>query len=201
MKKPHFIFEKEAWDMDLCVCGVDEVGRGCIAGPVVAAAVSFPKEHIGHEKVRDSKKLTPKAREELFDFILDECDDFGIGLVSAEEIDQIGIVMATRKAMTLAVQSIGKRTDLVLIDAMVLPDVPIVQKSIIKGDENVYSIAAASIIAKVFRDKVVTGLDNVYADYGFGAHKGYGTKVHYEAIKAKGLTPEHRRSFLTRVKY
>ncbi len=196
MITPHFEFEKEAWLKNLTSCGVDEVGRGCIAGPVVAGAVSFPKNHKLNEKIRDSKKLTEKAREELFDFILDECDDFGIGLVPATEIDEIGIVPATKKAMKIAIESINIKMDLILIDAVKLEDVLTTQKSIIKGDEKVYSIAAASIIAKVFRDRIVSGLDNVYEDYGFSSHKGYGTKKHYEALNSSGHTPEHRKTFL-----
>lgn len=196
MNLPHLNFEKEAWKNNIVVCGVDEVGRGCIAGPVVAAAVSFSENHKPHQKIKDSKKLTPKMREELFDFILEDCNDFGIGLVSASEIDEIGIVPATKKAMKLAIESINNQTALVMIDAVILDNIPIAQKSIIKGDEKVYSIAAASIVAKVFRDKVVSGLDNVYKNYEFSSHKGYGTKAHYEAINKNGLTLEHRRTFL-----
>jgi ribonuclease HII len=196
MKQPHTKFEQELWNQNLIVCGIDEVGRGCIAGPVVAAAVSFPKEHKIHEKIRDSKKVTPKMRAELFDFILDECDDFGIGLVPAETIDEIGISPATKRAMALAIDGMTKKPDQILIDAVVLDEVTIAQKSIIKGDENIYSIAAASIVAKVFRDSVVSGFDNIYPEYGFSSHKGYGTKIHYEALKKSGLTSEHRRTFL-----
>jgi len=196
MKQPHTKFEQEAWGQGLVVCGIDEVGRGCIAGPVVAAAVSFPKEHKLHEKIRDSKKVTPKMRAELFNFILEECDDFGVGLVSAKAIDENGISPATKLAMALAINDLTNKPDQILIDAVVLDEVTIAQKSIIKGDENIYSIAAASIVAKVFRDSVVSGFDNVYPDYGFSSHKGYGTKVHYEALKKSGLTSEHRRTFL-----
>lgn len=199
MKKPHTKFEQEYWSNGLVVCGIDEVGRGCIAGPVVAAAVSFPKEHTIHEKIRDSKKVTPKMRAELFDYILEECDDFGVGLVSAEIIDQIGISPATKKAMGLAIEGMTNAPDQVLIDAVVLEEVIIAQKSIIKGDENIYSIAAASIVAKVFRDSVVSGFDNIYKEYGFSSHKGYGTKAHYEALKKSGLTPEHRKTFLKNI--
>lgn len=199
MKQPHTKFEQEAWSKGLVVCGIDEVGRGCIAGPVVAAAVSFPEAHKIHEKIRDSKKVTSKMRAELFDFILEECDDFGVGLVSADSIDEIGISPATKKAMALAIEGLTIKPDQILIDAVVLDEVAISQKSIIKGDENIYSIAAASIVAKVFRDAVVSGLDNIYPDYGFSSHKGYGTKVHYEAIKKSGLTTEHRKTFLKNI--
>lgn len=200
LKQPHLKFEQEAWDHNLIVCGVDEVGRGCLAGPVVAAAVSFPKNHCPHEKIRDSKKLTPKMRAELFSFILDECYDFGVGLVPATEIDAIGIVPATKKAMESAIAGFSRNPDQILIDAVVLEEITIPQKSIIKGDESVYSIAAASIVAKVFRDSVVSGFDNVYSEYQFASHKGYGTKAHYAAIKKHGLTKEHRRTFLRNIK-
>lgn len=200
LKQPHLKFEQEAWDHNLIVCGVDEVGRGCLAGPVVAAAVSFSKSHKPHEKVRDSKKMTPKMRAEMFEYILDNCSDFGIGLVPADEIDRIGIVPATKKAMVSAIQGFNIQPDEILIDAVNLEEITIKQKSIIKGDESVYSIAAASIVAKVFRDSVVSGFDNVYSEYQFSSHKGYGTKAHYAAIEKHGLTKEHRRTFLRNIK-
>lgn len=195
MKQPHLNFEKEVWAEGNLACGIDEVGRGCIAGPVVAAAVVFSPDHKPHEKIRDSKKLTPKMREELFGYILENCVDFGVGLAAASSIDEAGIVPSTKMAMTEALAQLSKTPDVLLIDAVKLEDVKITQKSIIKGDENVYSIAAASIIAKVFRDKVVSGFDNIWPEFEFSSHKGYGTQKHYEAIKKHGLTLEHRRSF------
>jgi ribonuclease HII len=196
MKRPHLKYEQEIWDVNGLACGVDEVGRGSIAGPVVAAAVVFPSGHQPIENVRDSKKLTPKMRAEIFDLILDNVSDFGVGLVPAIEIDEFGIVPATKKAMKLAIDSLLKVPEVVLIDALSLPEITITQKSIIKGDESVYSISAASIIAKVYRDAVVSGLDNIYPEYGFSSHKGYGTQRHYEVISRYGITPEHRKTFL-----
>lgn len=192
---PNLNFEKEVWAAKGLACGIDEVGRGCIAGPVVAAAVVFGPDHSPHEKIKDSKMLTPKKREELYDFILEEAQDYGIGLVPASEIDEIGIVPATKKAMQYAIEMLGSDPSNLLIDAVVLDEIDIPQKSIIKGDTVCYSIAAASILAKVFRDRVVMGFDNVYPEYGFGGHKGYGAPAHYAAIKENGFTPEHRRTF------
>ena len=199
MESPHLEFEKEVWATGGLVCGIDEVGRGCIAGPVVAAAVIFDPDHQLHPKVRDSKKMTPKMRAEMFDFIISEAWDFGVGLVPASVVDEIGIVPATKKAMAEAVGMLTEAPDQLLIDAVILEDVDIPQKSIIKGDNTSYSIAAASIVAKVFRDQVVSGFDNIYPEYGFSGHKGYGAKSHYEAIGKHGLTPEHRRTFCTRI--
>lgn len=196
MKTPHLIFEQEIWEANGLACGVDEVGRGCLAGPVVAAAVVFPNGHIPIDHVRDSKKMTPRMRAEIFDLILENVVDFGIGLVPASVIDEHGIAFATKKAMKLAIDSLSKVPEVVLIDALYLAEVTIPQKSIIKGDESVYSISAASIIAKVYRDAVVSGFDNIYEGYGFSSHKGYGTKAHYEAIKKQGLTFEHRQTFI-----
>jgi ribonuclease HII len=196
MKVPHLDFEKKVWDEGGLACGVDEVGRGCIAGPVVAAAVIMPAGHKPILNVRDSKKLTPKMRAKIFDLILDNVSDFGVGLVPAWEIDKIGIGVATKKAMKEAIDSLKLSPDMVLVDAVILEDVGFSQKAIIKGDENVYSISAASIVAKVYRDAIVSGLDNVHANYAFSEHKGYGTRKHYKAIEYLGLTSEHRRTFL-----
>ncbi len=200
MERPHFEFEKKVWGKGGFACGIDEVGRGSLAGPVVAAAVVFSPGHEPHPKVRDSKKMTPKMRAEMFDFIITEATDYGIGLVSAAEIDEIGIVPATKKAMTLAIEMLQNRPDVLLIDAVALSNVDIPQKSIIRGDSTSYSIAAASIVAKVFRDQVVSGLDNVYDGYNFSGHKGYGAPAHYTAIREFGFTPEHRRTFCKNVK-
>jgi len=201
MITPHLEFEQEVWTSGGLACGIDEVGRGCIAGPVVAAAVIFDSKHVPHEKIKDSKMLTPKKREELYDFILEEALDYGIGLVPASDIDEIGIVPATKKAMRYAIEMLGTVPSNLLIDAVVLSEIKIPQKSIIKGDTVCYSIAAASIIAKVFRDHVVIGFDNIYPEYGFSGHKGYGAASHYAAIEKCGLTPEHRKTFLRRVNF
>jgi len=199
VRAPHLKFEKSIWSRKGSVCGVDEVGRGCLAGPVVAAAVSFDEFHRPHPRVRDSKALTPNSRQELFDFILNEATDFGFGLVSAKKIDNLGIVSATKEAMALAIKSLSKRPDEVLVDVVFLENIKVKQKAVINGDTCVYSIAAASIVAKVFRDRLVSGLDSVYPGYFFASHKGYGTRNHYRAISRHGLTPEHRKTFLKRI--
>lgn len=196
MNFPDLEYEKEAWLIDSLICGVDEVGRGCLAGPVVAAAVVLPKNHKPITGIRDSKKISVKKRELLFDEILKASCDFGIGLVSAKEVDDIGIVQATKKAMTESINSLLSLPEIAIIDAVILENINLEQKNITKGDEKCYSVACASIIAKVFRDRTVSGLDNIFPNHGFSSHKGYGTKAHYEAIKNYGLTPEHRRSFL-----
>lgn len=195
MKEPHLKFEKEIWNQKKISCGIDEVGRGCLAGPVVAAAVVISADHKPIKNIRDSKKLTPKMRRELFEIILENCLDFGIGLASAKEIDEIGIAPASKKAMARAVNHLSSSPDHLLIDAFRIEEIEITQTPIIKGDEICYSIACASIVAKVFRDNIVSGLDNIYPKYSFSTHKGYGAKMHIEAIKKHGLTDEHRRSF------
>lgn len=199
MIQPHLNFEKEVWENGGLAAGIDEVGKGSLAGPVVAAAVVMPASCEIHIKVRDSKTMTPKMRAEMFEYILDTCSDFGVGLVTAAEIDSGGINPATNKAMRLALSQLIAPPDLVLVDAIAIDEITIPQKGIIKGDANVYSIAAASIVAKVFRDAVVSGLDTEYPEYGFSSHKGYGAKMHMEAIRTHGLTVEHRKSFCTRI--
>jgi ribonuclease HII len=201
MQTPHLEFEQEIWNTGGMACGIDEVGRGCLAGPVVAGAVVFSPGHKPHPKIRDSKTLSQKQREELFDFIVIEAKDYGVGLVTAGEIDEIGIVPATKKAMALAIEMLGSDPSNLLIDAVILDGVDIPQKSIIKGDSICYSISAASILAKVFRDRVLIGFDNAYPGYGFSGHKGYGAPAHYSAIKEFGLTTEHRRTFLKRFEF
>lgn len=195
MIQPHLKFEKEVWGADGLAAGVDEVGKGCVAGPVVAAAVIFPPNTKIHKKIRDSKTMTQKAREEMFEYILENCHDFGIGLATAEEINDHGINPATQRALVRAVKGLKTSPDLVLVDAVEIVGIPQLQKAVIKGDAHIYSVAAASVVAKVFRDAIVAGFDNVYPEYKFSAHKGYGTKVHQEAIKSYGLTPEHRTLF------
>lgn len=199
MKNPNLKNEKEFWARDLLVCGVDEVGRGCLAGPVVAAAVIMPLNHKPIKNVRDSKQLTPKMRREVCERILEKCEDFGIGLMTAAEIDALGIDVATKKAMIDAISQLNGKTRAVMVDAVKLSEIEIEQRNIIKGDEKVYSISCASIVAKVFRDQIVAGLDNVYPAYGFGQHKGYATKKHREAIARHGITAEHRKSFLRKI--
>lgn len=196
MIKPHLDFEKEIWKSGGLACGIDEVGRGCIAGPVVSAAVVMPKNHKMIDNVRDSKKLTPKMRKEIYHLVLDQAEDFGIGLVPADEIDRIGINAAIQKAMTYALGMLQKPPAMVLTDAVRIEEVSYSQKAVIRGDEHIYSISAASIVAKVFRDAVVSGFDNIYPEYSFSSHKGYGTKKHYEAVEKHGATTEHRKTFM-----
>lgn len=201
MTYPNTDYEIEIWSKGGLACGIDEVGRGCVAGPVVAASVIMPKGHKQIDGVKDSKKLSQKKREALFEEILSSCADFGIGLIPAQDIDNYGIVLATKNAMLESFNHLSLVPDLVLIDAMEVGEIPIQQESIIKGDVKVYSISCASIVAKVFRDRVVIGLENDYKEHQFSSHKGYGTKAHFETIKKHGLTPEHRRTFLKKLEF
>jgi len=182
---------------------IDEVGRGCLCGPVTAAAVILPKG-LFLEGVNDSKKLSPKKREKYFEVIQREALAIGIGEVSPEEIDEMNIKNATKKAMILAIENLRTRSgekavpDYVLVDAETL-DTDIPQEGIIQGDSKVQGIAAASIIAKVTRDSQLVKLAKTYPEYGLEKHKGYGTKVHREALKNFGPTPIHRKSFLKKM--
>ncbi|MCI9063447.1 MAG: ribonuclease HII [Clostridia bacterium] len=188
--------DKEFFNMGMeYVCGIDEAGRGPLAGPVVVASVIMPKDSM-LEWVNDSKKVTEKRREILYDKILEEAISYGIGIIDQEEIDEINILQATKKGLTKAVSSMNKKPDIILVDALKgIDTLGIPYKSIIKGDANSYSIAAASIIAKVTRDRIMKEWDKVYPEYGFAGHKGYGTAKHIQAIKEYGLCPIHRRSF------
>ena len=185
------------------IAGVDEVGRGPLAGPVVAAAVVLP-EDFNVLGVDDSKKITEKNREKLFTEIKAECVSWGIGMASHEIIDEINILQATKLAMKRAVKDLEKnlakrgagRLDMVLFDAVEIEDLDIPQKSYIKGDAKVLAIAAASIIAKVTRDRMMIKYAREYPWYAFEKNKGYGTKAHYEGIREKGICPIHRKSFL-----
>lgn len=185
------------------IAGVDEVGRGPLAGPVVAAAVVLP-EDFNVLGVDDSKKITEKNREKLFTEIKAECVSWGIGMASHEIIDEINILQATKLAMKRAVKDLEKNLakrgagslDMVLFDAVEIEDLDIPQKSYIKGDGKVLAIAAASIIAKVTRDRMMIKYAREYPWYAFEKNKGYGTKAHYEGIREKGICPIHRKSFL-----
>jgi ribonuclease HII len=177
------------------IAGVDEVGRGCLAGAVVAAAVILDLSKPLPEGLNDSKKLTAKKRETLDEEIRQNCLAFSIAQVEADEIDRINILQATKKAMRLAIEKLDPAADFLLIDAVELRDVKLSQKAIIHGDAISASIAAASIIAKTFRDNLMREIDAVYPAYGFAKHVGYGTKVHFEALKEHGACPLHRRSF------
>jgi ribonuclease HII len=178
------------------ICGIDEVGRGPLCGPVVTCAVILPKDVI-IPGVNDSKKLSAKKREELAAVIKDKCIEYSIGMVDSSEIDRINILNATVKAMESAVNSLKHRPQVLLIDALHLPDITdIRQESIVKGDATVFTIAAASIVAKVTRDHMMDEYDRQYPGYGFAKNKGYGTREHIEAIKKLGPCPIHRRTFI-----
>ena len=177
------------------ICGIDEVGRGPLAGPVVAGAVILkPDTEILY--LNDSKKLSEKKREALYDEIMEKAAATGIGIVSAARIDEINILQATYEAMRQAIGKLKHKPQLLLNDAVTIPGVSIKQVPIIKGDAKSISIAAASIIAKVTRDRMMVEYDRTYPQYGFASNKGYGAKAHIEAIKKFGPTPIHRRSFI-----
>ena len=178
------------------LCGIDEVGRGPLAGPVVACAVILPKD-CDILWLNDSKKLTAKKREELYDVILDEAVSVGIGMASPERIDEINILQATYEAMRQAVSKLSVQPQLLLNDAVTIPEITIPQVPIIKGDAKSVSIAAASIVAKVTRDRMMEEYDKVIPEYGFASNKGYGSAAHIEALKKYGPSPIHRRTFIT----
>ncbi len=179
------------------ICGIDEAGRGPLAGPVVVASVIMPADSM-IEGVNDSKKVSEKKREKLYDQILEEAISYGVGIVGQDEIDEINILNATKKGLTMSLKELTVKPDLIIVDALTHIDtMGIPYESIIKGDAKCYSISAASIIAKVTRDRIMREWDKVYPEYGFEKHKGYGTSAHIEAIKKYGLCPIHRKSFTT----
>jgi ribonuclease HII len=180
------------------IAGVDEVGRGPLAGPVVAAAVILPwgKQPSWLSRVRDSKQLTPSQRESIFDHITASRVAYGLGVVSHEVIDKRGIAPATRLAMRYAIEQLSTCPDYLLIDFMQLPAIRIPQKSVVNGDSICLSIAAASIVAKVSRDRLMVELDNQFPGYGLAQHKGYGTPEHLEALQRLGPCPIHRKTFM-----
>ena len=177
------------------VCGIDEVGRGPLAGPVVAGAVILPK-NCDILYINDSKKLSEKKREELYDIIMEKAIATGIGYASVERIDEINILQATFEAMREAISKLGVSPDILLNDAVTIPQVDTPQVPIIKGDAKSISIGAASIIAKVTRDRLMVDYDTVFPEYGFASNKGYGSAQHIEAIKKYGPCPIHRRTFI-----
>lgn len=178
-----------------CVCGIDEAGRGPLAGPVCAAAVILPRNLL-IPGLNDSKKLTDKKRRELYDVIVSEADAYGVAFASEQEIDEINILQATFLAMERAVKAMGVQPDLALVDGNCAPRLGLPVKPVVKGDSLSANIAAASILAKVTRDRLMEQLDETYPQYGFAIHKGYGTKRHYEALTAHGPCAIHRRTFL-----
>lgn len=195
MKDKMLEFERKLYKSGYeLIAGVDEVGRGPLYGPVVVAAVILPKNYY-IEGLDDSKKLTPKKREKLYDIIIKNALDVSISEVSAQEIDEINILNATKKAMYNAIKGLKTIPNHVLIDAVNLEDLTIPYTSIIKGDAKSASIAAASIVAKVYRDNMLIEEEKKYPGYGFDKHKGYGTKMHIEKIKELGVLENHRKSF------
>jgi len=179
------------------IAGVDEVGRGALAGPVVAAAVILPQptDFPWLESVRDSKEIPAAKREHLFKLIEEKAVAVGTGIVESQIIDSIGILNATKLAMRIAVEQLTCSPDFLLIDALTLPQLSIKQKGIIRGDKLCLSIACASIMAKVTRDRIMVGLDKVYPFYGLANHKGYGTKQHLSCLYQQGPSPIHRYTF------
>ena len=177
------------------ICGIDEVGRGPLAGPVVAGAVILPPDcQILY--INDSKKLSAKKREELYDIIIDQAVAVGIGMASPQRIDEINILQATYEAMREAIHKLGVTPDILLNDAVTIPEIAIWQVPIIKGDEKSISIGAASIIAKVTRDRLMEEYDAILPEYGFASNKGYGSAEHIRALKLHGPSPIHRNSFI-----
>ncbi len=189
------MFEKAAYFNGFtCVAGIDEAGRGPLAGPVMAAAVILPVG-LALDDVDDSKKLSPDKREKLFDIIMSQAVSVGVGIIGPLEIDRINILQATRSAMLAAVQQLSPQPDYLLIDGISTINSAIPQKTIKKGDSLSLSIAAASIIAKVTRDRLMVEMDSKYPGYGFSGHKGYGSAAHLDAIRKLGPSPIHRMTF------
>lgn len=180
------------------VCGVDEAGRGPLAGPVCAAAVILPRGLV-IEGLNDSKKLTEKRRESLYGEITSSAEAYGIAFASVEEIEELNILGATYLAMNRAIAALGREIDLALIDGNRNAGIEYPSRTVVKGDSLCASIAAASVLAKVTRDRYMTELDERYPGYGFAKHKGYGTKAHYAAIRELGASPVHRPSFLRKM--
>lgn len=193
-------FENELYECGIkYIAGIDEVGRGPLVGPVVTAAVILPRDFYD-ERINDSKKLTEKKRELLYDVIMENAVSVGIGISSEDVIDEINILEATKKAMIEAVNNLNVKPEHLLIDAVKL-NIDIPQTSIIKGDAKSESIAAASIVAKVTRDRMMIELDKIHPEYDFKHNKGYGTKKHIEAIEKYGIIKEHRKTFAPCDKY
>lgn len=189
-------YENAAYSDEIsCICGVDEAGRGPLAGPVYAAAVILPRGLV-IEGLNDSKKLTEKRREALYDEIIEKAVAYGIGCADEKEIDEINILQATFQAMRRAIAALSVRPDLALIDGNRDTDFGVPSKTIIKGDSLSANIAAASILAKVTRDRLMKKYAETYPQYGFEVHKGYGTKRHYEALHEYGPCEIHRLTFL-----
>lgn len=192
----------KAYEMELYksglqyICGIDEAGRGPLAGPVVVGCVILPKDSF-IEGINDSKKIAEKKREKLYEEITKQAISWSVGIVDQKEIDELNILQATKKALTIAIESLKVKPDRILVDALEhINTLGIPYTSIIKGDEKAYSISAASIIAKVTRDRIMYEWDKIYPQYGFASHKGYGTAKHIQAIKENGVCMLHRKSFV-----
>ena len=191
------VYEKE-YESHGWICGIDEVGRGPLCGPVVASAVILPKDcQILY--LNDSKKLSEKKREELYDVIMEQAIAVGVGMATPQRIDEINILQATYAAMRKAISNLNVKPAVLLNDAVTIPEVDIPQIPIIKGDAKSVSIAAASIIAKVTRDRMMVEYDRIYPGYDLASNKGYGTKVHMEALKTVGPCEIHRRTFIKNI--
>ena len=191
-----WVYEREAFDAGIkLVCGVDEAGRGPLAGPVCAAAVILPPG-LEIPGLNDSKKLTDKKRRELYDIMIEQAVSYGIAFASEQEIDEINILQATFLAMERAMQKLSPQPELALIDGNRTKDFGLPVRTIVKGDSLSASIAAAAILAKVTRDRLMEEYDAQYPQYGFAVHKGYGTKRHYETLREFGPSPIHRKTFL-----
>ena len=189
--------DKEFFDKGVkYIAGIDEAGRGPLAGPVVVASVILPQNSM-IEGINDSKKVSEAKREKLYDLIINEAISYGIGIIYQDEIDQINILQATKKGLTEAIKQMEVKPNIIMVDALSgIDTLGIPYKSIIKGDAKCYSIAAASILAKVTRDRIMREWDKIYPEYGFGSHKGYGTAKHITAIKEFGPCPIHRKTFI-----
>lgn len=187
------LYNKENYEY---IAGIDEAGRGPLAGPVVVAIAIMPKDSF-IEGVNDSKKISESKREKLYEEITSQAVDWAVGIVDEKEIDEINILNATKKALTMAISKLKTKPNIIIVDALEKIEtqgIPYI--SMIKGDAKVYSIAAASIIAKVTRDRIIKEYDEVYPEYGFAAHKGYGTAKHIQAIKEYGPCDIHRKTFI-----
>ena len=189
--------DKEFYDKGIkYIAGIDEAGRGPLAGPVVVASVILPQDSM-IEGINDSKKISEAKREKLYEIITKDAISYGVGIIYQDEIDQINILQATKKGLTESIKQMSIKPNIIMVDALSgIDTLGIPYKSIIKGDAKCYSIAAASIIAKVTRDRIMREWDKIYPEYGFGSHKGYGTAKHIAAIKEFGPCPIHRRTFI-----
>lgn len=192
------VFEKKYRTEYTMICGIDEAGRGPLAGPVVAGACILPQD-VDILYLNDSKKLSAQKREQLYDEICEKAITYGVGIVSPQRIDEINILQATYEAMRQAVSKLDPSPDMLLVDAVTIPKITTKQVGIIKGDAKSVSIAAASILAKVTRDRMMTELDEAYPEYGFAKHKGYGSAAHIAALKQYGPCPIHRETFIQNI--